>query len=80
MSDCDVGYVCVEGTCRSDGPASEPDPTPDGGAHAIRADAAASSTGTSAPDGASLSDALAPESDASADAAPADAAPADATP
>lgn len=32
MSDCDPGYVCVEGTCRSNTPADAPNVTADSGA------------------------------------------------
>ena len=71
MSDCDVGYACVEGTCRSnraaDAPPSSP---PDAGPRSTtRADAAtdALDAGDASSPDASAGDASA---DADADAAP----------
>jgi len=54
MSDCDLGYVCVEGTCRSNAPADAPNAAPDSGARSTtRAEAGpdAVPADASSPDG-----------------------------
>ena len=53
MSDCDTGYTCVEGTCRSDTPADAPNTPADAGTDARSTTRANASTSDASRDGSS---------------------------